>query len=341
MKRIFVLIYSLIIGLIAITTVSCGEKDEEITSISSATAPTATEFQALQNSALESLKQKIIVDASVGNKTIVSSKGVQISFDTRLLTKNGQAISGNFELEFIEIFDKATMILADKPTMGLKPDGSEAVLISGGEFYFNAQQDGEQLELNQSMTFKIPTDSTPNSEMTMWTGDITNGKLVWAQNSDTVTSSTNIVTDTVTIKDTTTVSDTTLNYSNFYYIARTSNFGWRNLDRFKNDTRQKATIQASVPDGYDDSNCKIYISEDSISTLTYLNEYSNGIFTAHYGQIPIGLKCHLIFLTINDNKFRWAIKGVTIEDNMTYTFSLDETKKGTKGELVEALSTIE
>src|SRR5690606_24751639 len=100
------------------------------------------------------------------------------------LTKNGDAVTGAVDLEFVEIFDKATMLMTNKPTMGLLPNGDKALLISGGEFYVNATQNGLPLETTCDFQLIVPTALTggTDNDMILWNGTIDeNGNLAWKE----------------------------------------------------------------------------------------------------------------------------------------------------------------
>jgi len=76
--------------------------------------------------------------------------------------------------------------------------------------------------------------------------------------------------------------------------------------------------------------------------LAQLDTYDSAtrIFSEHYGQIPIGLEVHLIFATADSDNWRYAIKGVTISENETYVFNLEETQVNTFENMVSAINAL-
>ena len=64
-------------------------------------------------------------------------------------------------------------------------------------------------------------------------------------------------------------------------------------------------------------------------------------FSEHYGQIPIGLVCHIIFATEESGNWRYAIKSVTTTANAVYSFSLAETTVGTEAQMIAAINAIQ
>lgn len=308
--------------------ISCSDDDN---SPSNDDIPSALEFLSLQNSALENLTQTFEFDASDGAVMFTSSKGVIVNFNTNCIELEGVAISGTFEVEFIEMFDGGNMITTNKPTMGLMGNGDKSLLISGGEFFINATQGGVQLELTCPMTVIVPTSLTNpggDQEMTLWNGVFDdNGNLTWEEIPEDPAGNGNIFVEGQGPSAT--------------YYAVFNNFGWTNVDRFYNDAGPKTTILVDVPNGYDNTNSAVYLHYDGEgNALANLDTYdeNTGLFSEHYGQIPIGLACHIIFATESDGQWRYAIKGVTITANTTYSFTLSETTVGTEQQLIDAIN---
>ena len=49
-----------------------------------------------------------------------------------------------------------------------------------------------------------------------------------------------------------------------------SNFGWTNIDRWYNDPRPKTTLFVDLPEGFDNTNCNVYVSYDGEPTALAL-----------------------------------------------------------------------
>jgi hypothetical protein len=310
--------------------ISCSDDDN---SPSNNDIPSALEFLSLQNNALENLTQTFEFDASDGAVSFTSSKGVTVYLNTNCIEYQGVAISGTFEVEFIEIFDGGNMITTNKPTMGLMGNGDKSLLISGGEFFINATQGGVQLELTCPMTVIVPTSLTNpggDQEMTLWNGVFDdNGNLTWEEIPEDPAGNGNIFVEG--------------QGSSATYYAVFNNFGWTNVDKFYSDAGPKTTILVDVPNGYDNTNSAVYLHYDGEgNALANLDTYdeNTGLFSEHYGQIPIGLACHIIFATESDGQWRYAIKGVTITANTTYSFTLSETTVGTEQQLIDAINNL-
>jgi hypothetical protein len=315
----------------AISMTSCTNDETPNTEIPNIPA-TATEFAAVRTEALTKLKQEFTITETSGNVTLTSAKGVKININRDYLRKNGVAVTGPIKIEYVELFDKGHMLTANKPTMGLMANGDKNLLISGGEFYIKASQDGVALESIANMTLLVPTSLTDglDTAMTLWIGNTEDKEnLVWRNAADAAGPNGG--------------KGGVQGEGNNYYVSF-GNFGWTNVDRFYSDPRPKTTILAAAPTGYDNTNSAIYLSYDGEgqNALAKLDTYTAaGLFSEHYGQIPIGLACHVIFATEDNGQWRWAIKGVTVAANDVYTFTLAETTVGTEAQLIAAINAIQ
>ena len=288
---------------------------------------TAENFNDLKEVALENLTQNFQFNADDGNINLTSEKGVEIYINGACLTLNGVAVTGQVDLEFVELFEKGNMLITNKPTMGTLPNGDKALLISGGEFFVEATQNGETLESTCGFQMSIPADLTGgvDNDMILWNGIIDdNGNLAWEEDK----------------RDDAQGQGGVFGEGNQYYGFFDS-FGWSNVDRFYNDPRPKTTILVGVPEGYNNTNSSVYISYDGEETgLAKLDTYDelSGLFSEHYGQIPIGLECHIIFATEDGDNWKYAIKAVTIAENDVITFTDNETSIVTEAQLTAIIN---
>lgn len=315
------------IGLIVLTSLTlfnCSNEDNQ-----EVVKPTAEELKALRDKAMEDVSQTFTLGSGENTKTFISEKGVEFTIDRSCLNLNGNPVTGAITVDYAEIFDGGTMLTTHKTTMGNLGGGVKGMIISGGEFYLNAKSGTQQLSLSCGVNFKIPANLTGGIEsgMLLWTGALDeDGNLEWNRKDNAGGNGG--------------VDNGGQGQSATYY-AVFSQFGWTNVDRFYSDPRPKTTIQATVPSGYDNTNCAIYLHYDGEPNgLARLDTYNAGIFSEHYGQIPIGLACHIIFATEENGQWRYAIKSVTITANTTYNFTMGETVLGTESQLEAAINTL-
>jgi hypothetical protein len=216
------------------------------------------------------------------------------------------------------------------------PDGKKSLLISGGEFFLKATQGGVELATTCNLNLVVPanlTDAADTSGMLLWAGDIADqDNLAWKRADNPAGGQGGID-----------VGGQGAGGGQNYYVSF-GNFGWTNVDKFYSDPRPKTTILVDAPDGYDNTNSSVYLSYDGEgqNQLAKMDTYTAaGLFSEHYGQIPVGLACHIIFATEDNGQWRYAIKGVTTTANAVYTFTQAETVVGSEAQLVAAINAIQ
>lgn len=319
-----------ILGILLMTALlfsSCSKNNDDVDIIITASPE---DFNNLKENALENLTQNFQLNADDGSTTLTSSNGVQVTINGNCLTQNGNAVTGTVDIEFVELFNKGSMLVTNKPTMGTLPNGDKALLISGGEFLINATQNGLALETNCDIQLIVPAALTggADTDMTLWEGTIdADDNLTW---------------DEVEEEDATGQGRGVFVEGAQYY-AFLGAFGWSNVDRFYSDPRPKTTLLIGVPEGYDNENCALYLSYDGEDTgLARLDTYDpdTGLFSEHYGQVPIGLECHVIFVTEDANDWKYAIQAATIVDNGTITITDDETSIATEAQLTAIINNL-
>ena len=231
-----------------------------------------------------------------------------------LETADGLLVEGEVEIELIEIYGKSSMLVTDVPTNGLNSNGEVAQLVSGGEFYVNATQNGEDLELNRSYMVIAPTANTggPDMDMELFKvkEDGPDGQDLWVE------------AEPVNGEEQVDVNKGDADGGSGEYSFLTQEFGWSNIDRWYSDPRPKTTIHVDVPDGWDDENSGVFLSYDGENTLARFDTYdeTTELFSEHYGLIPIGLEVHVIFMTESEGTWSYAIQETTIVDNHVSIF---------------------
>ncbi|MGB1210418.1 MAG: hypothetical protein ACPG41_03290 [Lacinutrix venerupis] len=326
MKNLKTVFASLFITGLALLT-SCDPNESVEISQEVKIPPTMEAFQNIREQALENNTQTFQFDGNDGNITLTSDKGVQININTNCLTLNGNPVSGTVDLKYVELFEKGNMLTTHKPTMGELPNGDKALLISGGEFLLEATQGGIALNTNCNIQLVVPNSLTGGADpaMTLWEGTIDNEEnLTWDE-----------------VEDATGQGGVFVEGGEYY--AFLGQFGWSNIDRFYNDPRPKTLIKAQAPVGYNFTNSAIYLSYDGEdSGLASLDTYDGtlNLFSEHYGQIPIGLECHVIFATEDNGVWRYAVKPVTIVADDIISFNFNETALATEAEFVNIINAL-
>ena len=281
---------------------------------------------------IEDQKQTFTVDAATGGN-ITGSKGTVLQFSSNSFqTLSSEAVTGMVDIKLIEVYSRTNMLLTDKPTTGKLDNGDHAMLISGGEFYVNATQNGNQLKLVSGYYIIAPTNNTGGAQegMKVFNGveecvddDCNN---VWVE-----------------------VKDRGMEVGQFQgtggvfpaYFCYQQKFGWTNIDKWYSDPRPKTTIFVDAPEGYDNTNCAIFLSyDDEPTSLARFDTYDHetGLFSEHYGLIPIGLKVHFILVSIVEDEIHYAIQGAEITEN--HVEVIGEVKSITEEELIELIGNL-
>ncbi|GGG35773.1 hypothetical protein GCM10011344_40840 [Dokdonia pacifica] len=253
--------------------------------------------------ARENAIQHFTIDATTGG-TIIGNNGTQLHFPPNALTfLGGELVSGDVAIEFIEIYSRADMLTQNLPTNGKRDNGDIVSIISGGEFYINATQDGNQLVAETPFGLTAPTaDFDP--EMTVFLPedcDRLDCDVVWEEDENA-----NIQGGEIQNADGTWTSA---------YFAPLTNFGWTNLDRWWAYEDPKTLVYVDVPEGFNETNSAVYVSYDGEpNALAFFDTYDTDLdmFTEHYGQMPIGLEVHFIFVSVQDGDYVYAIQSATI-----------------------------
>ncbi len=314
----------IIMGALTLTISGCSKEDNPLPD-DPFIAPTAMEFSQLRESAMARHTEKVLFNAEDGI-SFTSNDGAELYITPGCLMQNGVPATGEVELTFIDIYHRADMAPTNKPTMGLKPNGDKAMLITGGELFVEVRKNGQLLEPGCSFAIKVPGENTGEAdpEMILWNGIIDeNGDLTW----DPIEPG----------------GHNRLFVEQDMYHVNIENFGWTNIDKFYSDPREKTTLMAKAPEGFNYENSAIYLTYDgeghALAQLDTFDEES-GIFSEHYGQIPIGLEVHLIFVSAEGDQYRFATKGITIAEGQLHQFLLEETSIGTYGDFESAINNL-
>lgn len=273
--------------------------------------PTAQSLKNLFDANLNNMKQTATFDAAT-TFTFTSAQGTQITIDGSCLRKNGNPVTGNVELEFIELYDRANMALTNKTTMGINASGEKEVLESGGEFSIKVTQGGVELTTTCLVPIEVPT-------------SITGGTKAGMQGFNGTLDATGNPTWTVA-----TGNDFYVKTNPDKYADVLSSFSWFNCDKFYSDPRPKTHITVLIPSGY----------ENASTVFLSTNAKPNSLAGIGGSKFPIGLECNIIFVTEENGNFRYAIKPVTIVNNQQVQFSISETTLATAAQFKAVLNAL-
>tara|TARA_B100000508_G_scaffold140085_1_gene139940 strand:+ start:29505 stop:30461 length:957 start_codon:yes stop_codon:yes gene_type:complete len=271
------------------------EEDNQPTTDPQTNNPSAQDLGAYFDQNIQDEVESFTADAS-SSFMITTSGGSQLSFPANAFEDaNGNTVSGSINLEVVELLDKHSMLLANKPTMGNLPGGGRAPLTSGGEFRVTATQNGNEIDLRDgfgySATVPAPNGIDPN--MDVFYGSSNGDTLTWDQ------------ADSAAVWG-----------QNGFYETYFDSLNWVNLDYFTDSSGMNTTINVEVPAGFDNTNCMLFISFDGLNSLANLYNYQNGAFTsAPYYTLEIGTEVHFVAVSSINGDLHTAIVSATIDNN--------------------------
>ncbi len=252
----------------------------------------------------EDAMEEFILDAVAGGM-ITGSQGTQVTFQPNSFGINGSPVTGNVTVQLIEIYDKASILLNNKSTLGKRVNGDKEALKSAGEFFINAKQGANELELLAPaiVTSRNINPADADFGMALFTaGEDLNDTEDWVE-----------VEEEIQLKE----ADGT-NGVSVTYNFNLGDFGWSNLDRWYSFTGPKTELFIDVPEGYNGDNCAVFLYYDNentaIARMDTWNE-TEEMFTEHYGLIPVGLEVHIIMVAEIEGQLHYAMQGTTIVDN--------------------------
>ncbi len=322
-------------------TSACQDTSRRSDSGSDLQPPSADAFASLALDAREDLLQSFTIDADTLD-TVVGEQGTTISFswNAGLTYPDGSPVTGDVNLELIEIYDRGSMLVTRMPTDGRLPSGEPGQLISGGEHHVTATQPGESLALNGHFFQEAPTDNTGgfDPQMELFRAETEDGLAAGLQdNSVWVEGSGN---GSWCCND----DESDTGNGNPFYTLTSDQFGWSNIDRWSNDPRPKTSVTVEVPEGWDITNCAIYVTDDiQPNTLTTLTgALDSPIFdSGSFERIPVGLAMHVILVTENDGDWSYGIQNLTVEGDDTVVFASAEDLSVTDSQgLMDALNAL-
>lgn len=306
------LVFTLLIASLIIVT-SCSKDDDGFQPIQETfTPPTAADFKAAHENAFNNLKQFASFNAENGI-TFVSEAGVTLIIQPNCITLDGNHINGLVDLEFVEIFERGDMITTNKTTTGKKPDNTFEPLISGGQFFVKVLQDNIELATNCGYFISVPTHITggDQQEMTGFKGELDEAdNLIWLPSND-----------EFWLTEFNDISS---------YNAFTQDFEPFNCDYFVSFPEPKTDLQISLPQGFDLTNSAIYVA---------IPEKPNSLALL-FGKLPIGFQMHIIFVSVEAENYRYAIKSITVQDNQQLLYTLEETNVVTLSQLKAILNNL-
>lgn len=302
------------------------------------------------------------VNATTGG-VITTAKGTRFKIPAHVFVKKGGSpVSGTVIVSVKEILDVSAMILADKPTVTA---GGE-LLISYGEFFVQAEQGEDKLELARDSAVIVQIPQRPAAggmkEVPMWDGDTAISYTINGYDHQN-----NPVTSTKTVYTSPGVSwiQQPGSFAFFNSVDGSLDFKlsdlmqWVNCDALFSIPGTKTTVMGYFSNHFNESTGSNYSGEDP--TMLYFKprgvnsivKFYNQIMSAPAGyqgfhsyqtSVPAGLEGTFLAISAVDGKFYAQQKDVTIGDPgaASYTsvsFELQEVSASQLLNLIDQMKT--
>ena len=220
---------------------------------------------------------------------VTGSKGTGLYLPANsLVDSEGNLVTGNVDIELIEITQKSEMVLLEKPTNGKMADGTIAPLNSAGELFIRITQLGNELTLTTPMSVSLYT-THYSPHLRKFVDTSTDDDILWEIANDSI----------ITFEE----------EGGFVILGfdiLPNEWGWVNCDFFKDDPRPKTSCNVTLPEGFSIENTNVFVSIDGENALAQ--------FGSSY-EFPIGADVHFVAIGIVDDAVHYSIQEATITDN--------------------------
>ena len=313
------------LGALALTFTQCNDA-EEVINPSKETVKSIQEYFAEND--VES--EKVTFQASVGH-TFTTKYGSNVTIPANAFTKpNGDPITGEVEFTMKEVYKAKDMMFS-----GVVPVSNGNVLNSGGQFFMDAQADGEKLNVAEGkfVNLVIPAQGVAD-----------NMELFLAQGGEDADSINWVVPDSVQ-NDTFQGGRGNFNGSFSFssadgtYNIEMDSMGWGNIDAFMAITYFDCTFNLTGVANLNNDNTTafaIFKNQNSVwpvGVSGWGDITNNVISETHLGSVPM----NLLIISVVDEQLYFAIKDFTPEDGEDYTLDLVETTQADLDALIESL----
>jgi len=294
------------------------ETGNQTTQDNTKSAKASPGLENLRNTALADINQGVTLyyDNKRGITFTTSTKGSIVIPPGSIATKDGKPINGNIKIEYIEIFNRAKMVVTNKPTVANLPTGTKGFLVTGGEFFLDVTYNGQQVDIVTPLKVNINTSNSNANpiNMALWNGAIDpNGDLTW---NGANTNNLEFAADGAVFggKGGTGIYDV--------LIKDSGSFGWCNIDRLSGWPGTKVNLTVTPPAGFNQSNSSVYLAvegEDNMLAQFDIFDSSTNTFEEHAGLVPVGLDCHIIFVGEQSGNYVYYILSTSISSTGAYT----------------------
>jgi hypothetical protein len=284
--------------------VGCKKDDDEAATPSVPVTPTTNAMLALFDQHVEDATQLFTVNAGTGG-AVIGQDGVTMFFPPNAFrTLAGAVVTGPVQVELVEALTLGDMLWLNKRTLG-NDNGQLRPLVSGGQYFLNVTQGGQQLRLAENAGYvNVPAPNGIDPNMQLFTGTVDgNGIITW---------------------------DPFGNAGGFGQDSLSYNFpndslGWINCDYFM-DQSPITGLQAVCPEGHNDGNTLVWLVFPDMNSLTTMYASGTNIFaTGGSYQVPVGINVQIVALSNLGGSYSWATVTTTVTAGLSVDLSFSPT----------------
>ncbi|NVO30389.1 hypothetical protein [Hymenobacter lapidiphilus] len=253
--------------------------------------------------------------------TFTGAQGTIVTIPAGAFLKFGRPVTSPVQLTLREVYDRATMVLSNMPTITSSGD----VLESAGEIYLRADQD-TTLRLAPGIAIRLQTPNPPNlaiidSMLLFVAPSVPAGCFGWSLYRDAVSDLTPVAGGNIV-----TIGQTLYN----------SGYGWFNCDRFYGSSSLLPVVVQAPGTNIDQTNTAVFIIfRDFNGTLALCDFALPNVFTAR--SVPNGARVSVVVIRTIEGKLYYGRQDDIVQPGRSFSPLLRET---TAVELVADLKRI-
>ena len=253
----------------------CKKDDDQAATPAGPTTPGTNAMLAIFQQHVEDATQIFSISAASGG-TVSGQDGVTMYFPANAFrTLAGATVTGTVQVELVEALTVGDMLWLNKQTLG-NDNGQMRPLVSGGQYYLNVTQGGQQLRLAENAgSVNVPAPNGVDPNMQLFGGTVDgNGIITWDP-----------------------FGNTGLGQDTLSYSFPNDSLGWINCDYFMNQSPITG-VEAVCPSGHDVSNTLVWLVFPDMNSITRLNSPGTNVFaTGGSYQVPVGINVQIIALS--------------------------------------------
>jgi hypothetical protein len=300
MDRQRLLLSALAVSLLFVTC----KKDDDESGGPAPTPATVNPMRAIFHGHVADAMQTFTVNASTGGN-VVGADGTTIVFPANAFrTQSGGMVTGTVQVELVEALNVGDMIWLNKQTLG-NDNGQMKPLVSGGQYYLNVTQGGQQLQLadNAGQVY-VPAPNGPDPNMQLFVGDMADdGTIVWDPFS----------------------SAALPQFDSSNFVFGNDTLGWVNCDYFMGSGTQ-TTVNITCPAGHAEANTLLWLVFPDQNAMTALHASAGSSFgTGGYYTLPVGLNMKIVALSNAGGTYSSSITTTTVTAGMNPSITFSPT----------------